>query len=76
MNTEWLKETIRLVEKRKKVADAGLFLVVENENLTRFAENRITQNTTRHRIQLQVTTVHNKRRGMSETSDVSSRGVL
>jgi len=76
MNTEWLKETIRLVEKRKDVADASLFLVVENENLTRFAENRITQNTTRHRIQLQVTAVHNKRRGMSETSDVSSRGVL
>lgn len=76
MNTEWLKETIRLVEKRKRVEAAALFLVMENENLTRFAENRITQNTTRHRIQLQVTTVHNKRRGMAETSDVSNRGVL
>jgi predicted Zn-dependent protease len=76
MNNEWLKETIRLVKKRKNVENASLFLVMENENLTRFAENRITQNTTRHRIQLQVTAVHKKRRGMAETSDVCSRGVL
>ncbi len=76
MNTEWLAETIQRVGKQKKVEGASIFLTVENENLSRFAENHITQNTTRHRINLSVTVCHNNRRGSSETSDVSSRGVL
>jgi len=52
MNTEWLKEAIERVAKQKRVESASLLLRVENENLSRFAENRITQNTTRHRIHL------------------------
>ncbi len=76
MNKDWLKETIDLISKRKKVEDANVTLYVENENLSRFAENRITQNTTRHRINLEVTAVNKHRRGKAETSDVSSRGVL
>ncbi|NLI98543.1 TldD/PmbA family protein [bacterium] len=76
MNKDWLKETIDLVSKRKKVEDARILLSVENENLSRFAENRITQNTTRHRINVNVIAVNKHRRGMAETSDVSSRGVL
>jgi len=76
MNADWLKETIDRVKKQKKVEEVSLSLTAENENLTRFAENRITQNTTRHRIHLTVTVCNDHRRGSSETSDISSRGVL
>ena len=76
MNTDWLKEAIERVAKQKKVEAASIFLNVENENLSRFAENHITQNTTRHRIHLYLTVCDNNRRGGAETSDISSRGVL
>ncbi|MBD3286109.1 hypothetical protein GF359_06315 [candidate division WOR-3 bacterium] len=76
MNTEWLKEAIERVNKQKKVEVADLVFTAENENLTRFAENRITQNTTRHRLHLTLTVSNDKRRGTWETSDISSRGIL
>lgn len=76
MNTDWLKQTIERVAKQKKVESASLVLTVENENLSRFAENRITQNTTRHRLNLNVTVCHERRRGAAQTSNISSRGVL
>lgn len=76
MNIDWVKETIGRVAKQKKVEQAGLLVNIENENLTRFAENHITQNTTRHRITCFVTAVDSKRRGQAQTSDTSSRGVL
>ncbi|TKJ40896.1 hypothetical protein CEE36_09130 [candidate division TA06 bacterium B3_TA06] len=76
MNTDWLKQTIERVAKQKEAEEASLYLNIENENLSRFAENHITQNTTRHRIRLYMTAVMGRRRGSAETSDVSSRGVL
>jgi len=76
MNIDWLKETIKRIAKQKKTQEASILLQVENENLSRFAENRITQNTTRHRINLYVKVCHERRSGQAETSDVSSRGVL
>jgi predicted Zn-dependent protease len=76
VNEEWLRDTVDLLAKRKRTEAAALFLGVENENVTRFAGNRITQNTTRHRYRVSVTAVWKRRRGVAETSDLSSRGVL
>lgn len=76
MNLNWLSETISRVSKQKKAEEISLSLSVENENLTRFAENRITQNTTRHRITVNITAAMKQRRGGAQTSDTSSRGVL
>lgn len=76
MNIEWLEDAVERITKRMKAEEASLYLTIENENLSRFAENRITQNTTRHRIQLHVIAVMDNRRGSAETTDISSRGVL
>jgi len=76
MNIDWLNEAIERVVKKKKAQDVSLLLTVENENLSRFAENRIIQNTTRHRINLNVSAIWDNRQGRAETSDTSSRGIL
>ncbi len=76
MNKDWLCETVTRINKEKKVEAAIVYLSVENENLTRFARNCITQNTTRHRIKLYVTALWKRRRGSAVTSDLSPQGVL
>ncbi len=76
INLEWLQDTIERINQKKKVEAVSLDVTVENENLSRFAENKMTQNTTRHRIQVKITAFHNKRSGSAQTSDISSRGLI
>lgn len=75
MNQEWLQDALERVKKKKKADEVSLLLASENENLTRFAENHVTQNTTRHRLRLYVTAIADKRRGTAETSNITSRGL-
>lgn len=76
MNKNRLKEQIDLIVKNKRVDEITLRVETENQNLTRFAENRIIQNVTKKTNDIYITAFNQKSAGTARTQDVSKESLL
>ena len=76
MNKNRLKEQIDLIVKNKRVDEITLRVETENQNLTRFAGNRIIQNVTKKTNDIYITAFNQKSTGTARTQDVSKESLL
>jgi predicted Zn-dependent protease len=76
MNEGWIKEKIGLLKDNRRVDDVALRVTTEDQNLTRFAENRIIQNVSKKINDVYITAFNDKARGVARTQDTKDESLL